>query len=89
MTSDARDKTIKPFREQYKEGNNLNPLLEEGPEGVIQRVICMMEYLSCMTLQEGMIMDENMAYGRWLIDETMLNALKRVDKEYTALRTLL
>ena len=68
----------------HEEDYTLNPLLEEGADGAIHRIICMMEYLSCMRLQEGTTsMNSNMIYGRWLIDEALLKALKQVDKEAT------
>ncbi len=83
MKEQDKDNTTMPVTEPVTDRPHkdyaLNPLLEEGPDGVILRVICIMEYLSCMTLQEEMAMNDNMHYGRWLIDESMINALKYIE----------
>ncbi len=79
QTQQDKAKAIPPVADPVQKDHRLNPLLEEGCDGVIPRVICIMEYLSGMALQEGLSMNENMHYGRWQIDETMINALKHVE----------
>ncbi len=63
MKEHDKDSALMPVSNSPQKDYSLNPLLEEGPYGVIPRVVCMMEYLSCVTLQEGITMNENMHYG--------------------------
>ena len=84
MKDHDKEKTLTSEDDRPQKDYSLNPLLEDGPEGVVMRVICMMEYLSSITLSEGMVMDTNMTYGQWLIYETILNALKCLEEENIA-----